>query len=142
MFGVDDIINTGLRIIEKVIPDPTARAEAQAKLLALQQEGQIKIEEFGLRELQISADDRKSARDRETQVKDKTPAILAALITLGFFGVLGYMLMHGLPDTGKEPLLIMLGALGAAWTGVVSYYFGSSSSSSEKNNIIAHMVKK
>ena len=29
MFGIDDIINTGLKIIDKVIPDPTAKAQAQ-----------------------------------------------------------------------------------------------------------------
>ena len=41
MFGVDDIINVGMKILDKVIPDPVAKAEAQAKLLELQQQGQI-----------------------------------------------------------------------------------------------------
>ena len=37
MFGIDDIIGVGMKILDKVIPDPTAKAEAQAKLLELQQ---------------------------------------------------------------------------------------------------------
>jgi uncharacterized membrane protein (DUF106 family) len=41
MFGVDDIISVGMKILDKVIPDPTAKAEAQAKLLELQQQGRI-----------------------------------------------------------------------------------------------------
>lgn len=41
MFGWDDIISTGLKIIDKVIPDPAAKAEAQLKLLTLQQDGQL-----------------------------------------------------------------------------------------------------
>ena len=41
MFGVDDIISVGMKILDKVIPDPTAKAEAQAKLLELQQQGEL-----------------------------------------------------------------------------------------------------
>lgn len=41
MFGIDDIIGVGMKILDKVIPDPTAKAEAQAKLLELQQQGQL-----------------------------------------------------------------------------------------------------
>jgi hypothetical protein len=35
MFGVDDIINVGMKILDKVIPDPLAKAEAQAKLMEI-----------------------------------------------------------------------------------------------------------
>jgi hypothetical protein len=35
------IIEAGLKIIEKVIPDPAARAEAQRKLIELEQAGQL-----------------------------------------------------------------------------------------------------
>jgi len=41
VFGVDNIISVGMKILDKVIPDPVAKAEAQAKLLELQQQGQI-----------------------------------------------------------------------------------------------------
>ena len=41
MFGIDDIIGVGMKILDKVIPDPTAKAEAQAKLLELQQQGRL-----------------------------------------------------------------------------------------------------
>ena len=36
------LLETGLKIIEKVIPDPKAKAEAQQKLLELQQAGDLK----------------------------------------------------------------------------------------------------
>jgi uncharacterized membrane protein (DUF106 family) len=41
MFGVDDIISVGMKILDKVIPDPAAKAEAQAKLLEIQQQGRM-----------------------------------------------------------------------------------------------------
>lgn len=41
MFGIDDIVSTGLKILDKVIPDPQAKAEAQAKLLELQKDGRL-----------------------------------------------------------------------------------------------------
>jgi hypothetical protein len=41
MFGIDDIIGVGMKILDKVIPDPAAKAEAQAKLVELQQQGRL-----------------------------------------------------------------------------------------------------
>jgi uncharacterized membrane protein (DUF106 family) len=41
VFGIDDIIGVGMKILDKVIPDPAAKAEAQAKLLELQQQGRL-----------------------------------------------------------------------------------------------------
>jgi len=41
VFGIDDIIGVGMKILDKVIPDPAQKAEAQAKLLELQQQGRL-----------------------------------------------------------------------------------------------------
>ncbi len=41
MFGIDDIIGAGLKILDKVIPDPAAKAAAQAKLLQMKQAGDL-----------------------------------------------------------------------------------------------------
>jgi len=91
----------------------------------------------------ISNEDRNSARNREIKTKDWTPRLLAASITFGYFGVLFYMLTHGLPTTGgSEAMLVMLGTLGTAWGGVVAYYFGSSAGSKEKTDTINRMTRK
>jgi membrane-bound ClpP family serine protease len=82
----------------------------------------------------ISAGDRDSARQMQRETKDWVPKILAIVITLGFFGILVWMLLNGMPQTGTEALLMMLGALGTAWTGVINFYYGSSAGSKAKTD--------
>jgi hypothetical protein len=57
MFGIDDIIGAGLKIIDKVIPDPAAKAEAQLKLQQLANDGH-------LAELQADMNEQNNISDR------------------------------------------------------------------------------
>ena len=117
-----------------------ASAEQLLALKKADQEFQYKMQELGLQNLQVmeqlAVTDRKSAREREAIVKDWTPKVLAGGITVGYFLVLWYILSNGLPTSGGEALLVMLGALGGAWGSVVAYYFGSSSGSAAKTDLL------
>jgi hypothetical protein len=42
MFGIDDIIGAGLKIIDKVIPDPKQKAEAELAIIKMKQDGEFK----------------------------------------------------------------------------------------------------
>lgn len=88
-------------------------------------------------ELQTAAADRDSARKMQATTGSKMPAVLAVTITLGFFGVLAYLIRFGKPDTGGDALLLLLGSLGTAWSGVVAFYFGTTANSARKTELLA-----
>ena len=130
------------------LPEATAEAVTAAiqgagpdQLIALKQ-ADADLQKFfaaqGIKLEEIAAADRASARDREAKTGDTfTPRALALLVTFGFFGVLGYLLVSGKPATGGDALLVMLGALGGAWASIISYYYGSSAGSAEKSHMLA-----
>lgn len=41
MFGIDDIIGVGMKLVDKLIPDPEAKIKAQQDLAKLAQEGKL-----------------------------------------------------------------------------------------------------
>ena len=134
-------------------PDGTEEELAQAatkatpeQLLALKKaenDFALQMRELDIDLERIAGADRDSARNREIKTKDWTPKLLAGGITIGYFGVLFYMLTHGLPTTGgSEAMLVMLGTLGTAFGGVMAYYFGSSAGSKEKTEAMNRMVGK
>ena len=96
----------------------------------------VRMKELDIDLERISAGDRDSARQMQRDTKDWVPKVLAVVITLGFFGILIWMLLNGMPKTGTEALLMMLGALGTAWTGVVNFYYGSSAGSKAKTDAL------
>jgi len=62
------------------------------------------------------------------------PGAMAIVVTLGFFGILiGLMTEH---FKTSDALMLMLGSLGTAWTGIIAFYFGSSAGSQKKDQLL------
>jgi len=110
----------------------SATPEQLQKLKETDATFKLKMKELDIDLERISAADRDSARNMQINTNDWIPRVLAIMITVGFFGILIWMLLKGMPPTGTEALLMMLGALGTAWTGVVNFYYGSSAGSKAK----------
>ena len=85
----------------------------------------------------IAAADRSDARTRDIASKDGMTALIGLLVTVGFFGLLSALVFYEPPVTNAEALYIMLGSLGTAFTGIVTYYFGSSVGSKQKTDLFA-----
>jgi len=112
----------------------TAEQIAQVKIAEI--ELQKQANELGLNFEKLAVDDRKSAREMQAATRSIVPPALAAIVTVGFFGILVMMLL-GKVDSNNPAILMMLGSLGTAWTGIIAYYFGSSAGSQAKTDLLS-----
>ena len=144
MFPLAALLSIGEKVLDKVLPDPQAKAEAQAKLLELAQKGQ-------LAELEAMTKEMDSARRREIEIaisanapllnKIVTPILALGTVGLSFvlFGVLAFTDVQG---STKDIVIYILGALSSAVTMVLGYYFGSSAGSKEKSDEMKQLLKR
>ena len=121
MFGIDDIVNTGLKILDKVIPDPAQKAKAALELQKLAQDGK-------LAELQADMNEQNNISDRwkadlasdSWLSKNIRPMSLIAIFT-GYFL---FAMMSAFGYEANEAYVTLLGNWGML---VFGAYFGSRS---------------
>jgi len=118
-----------------------ATPEQMLALKQADQNFQVKMQALGFQQIKdleaLAVDDRKDARAMQVATKSWVPAVLSILVTAGFFGVFYGMLADKLNVTESQALLILLGSLGTAWTGVINYWFGSTAGSKQKTELLA-----
>ena len=128
--GVEEDKVTDLISSNKMTPEQIAQVKI-AEIELKKQEN-----ELGLNFEALAVDDRKSAREMQAATRSIVPPALAGAITLGFFGILS-MLLFGQVDGNNPTILMMLGSLSTAWTGIIAYYFGSSAGSQAKTEMLS-----
>ena len=126
--GVDE------KDVQNTIQSGKLSAEQLASIKQAELELQAKAQQLGLDFEKLANDDRKSARDLQASTKSIVPPVLALVVTVGFFGIL-FALMMGYASKSDE-LMIMLGSLGTAWTGIIGFYFGSSAHSEKQSEML------
>ena len=122
---VQDVISSGKLTAEQV-------ASIQLAELELKKQAQSMNLDFA----KLIAEDKKSARDMQIATKSWIPALLAVFVTIGFFGIMVMMFFNQI-DSSNPAILMMLGSLGTAWTGIIAYYFGSSAGSQAKTDLLS-----
>jgi len=120
----------------------TASPEQLSAVKKIDADFKVQMKSLDIDLERIAVDDRKSARTMQTETKDWIPRALAISVTLGYFGIIAYVLVSGLPMNGSEVLLMLLGTLSAGWTGVMAFYFGSSSGSQKKDARIHNSIPR
>lgn len=66
MLGLDDIIGEGMKIIDKFIPDPQAKMNAQIEMMKITQADKFKEIDAALQEQQMQADINKQEASNES----------------------------------------------------------------------------
>lgn len=120
----------------------SATPEQLAAIKKVDADFKVQMKELDIDLERIAAGDRDSARSMQMRTSDWIPRAMAIMVTFGFFGILTWLLTKGVPPTGSETLIYMLGALGTAWTGIVQFYFGSSAGSKAKTDALVAGEKK
>ena len=118
MFGIDDVIGVGMKILDKVIPDPAQKAEAQAKLLELQQQGQLA--ELHADETEMQEITKRQQADMASDswlAKNIRPLTLIFILAAYFF----FAFMSMLDMETKQAYVELLGQWGML---IMSFYFG------------------
>ena len=62
--------------------------------------------------------------------------ILGGVIVVGFFLLLYFLVFSGVPDTNKDLLNLVVGALIGSFATVVGYFYGSSAGSAAKTELM------
>lgn len=150
MMGLDTLVGAGLKIIERVIPDPEAKAAAQQKLLELQQNGELKLEEFDIKREELSINDKISARTMQGAALGQDDLFSKRFIyyfsifwSIASATYIGFITFGTIPVENTRFADTILGfLLGTAIAGMFSFFYGSSSSSKNKDSIIQSMASK
>ena len=133
--AVAKAINVSPDEVQSVISSGKLTAEQVASIQLAELELKKQAQSMNLDFAKLIAEDKQSARDMQIATKSWIPALLAVFVTLGFFGILlGLMTEH---FKTSDALMLMLGSLATAWTGVMAFYFGSSASSQAKTELLA-----
>ena len=96
--------------------------------------------ERGFKYAELEYKNTDSARQMKVATGSVFPEVLSALITLGFFGILAWM-MYKPSAIDSQPLLIMLGSLGAAFGAVINFWLGSNKGSDRTKELLANSVQ-
>jgi hypothetical protein len=137
--AIAKVIGVDEKDVQGVIDSGKMSADQIAQIKLAEIEFQKQTQELGLNFEKLATDDRKSSREMQIATKSWVPSVLSMLVTIGFFGILIWLMLHP-ADTANTPLMIMLGSLGTAWTGIIAFYFGSSAGSSRKDEMLFNSV--
>jgi hypothetical protein len=118
MFGIDDIVSVGMKLVDKLIPDPALKAQAQLDLAKLAQEGKLADIQADVSEQQELT--KRAQADMASDswlAKNIRPMTLIAIIS-GYFV---FAMMSAFNIDTNQRYVELLGQWGML---IMSFYFG------------------
>jgi hypothetical protein len=118
MLGIDDIIGVGMKLVDKLIPDPAAKAQAQLELAKLAQDGKLADIQADINEAQELTKRQEADMASDSWLaKNIRPMTLIAIIS-GYFV---FAMMSAFDMDTNERYVELLGQWGML---IMSFYFG------------------
>lgn len=133
MLPLTALLDVGGKLIDKLIPDPEAKARAQSELLKMQQDGELAKMANETKLFEIANANTASARDMQKTTKSYMPAFLSIITVVGFFSLLLGSALGVLTLTGSDIMMMLLGVLARETASVYNFWLGSSNSSQQKD---------
>jgi uncharacterized membrane protein (DUF106 family) len=119
MFGIDDILSVGLKLVDKFVPDPQAKQEAQIKLLEMQQNGELaKIQADIAEQQELTKRQQADMASDSWLSKNIRPMSLIAIFLAYFL----FTMMSTFGYNANESYVTLLGTWGQL---IFGFYFGS-----------------
>ena len=142
MIGLDAILGIGDKLIDRLIPDPAQKAEAQLKLAELAQNGELK-------EFELEVQDRDSARKMQIAALEQDDIFskrfvlyLAAFWSISAVAYIGFVTFGHIPGENTRFADTILGfLLGTVVGTILNFFFGSSKSSKDKTDALVKASK-
>jgi hypothetical protein len=118
MIGIGDIISVGMKLVDKLIPDPEAKAKAQLDLAKLAQEGQLQEIQADINEQQELTKRQQADMASDSWLsKNIRPMTLIAILS-GYFT---FAMMSAFDMDTNKAYVELLGQWGML---IMSFYFG------------------
>ena len=148
---LQELLPFASKLIDKILPDPEAKARAQLELSKMAQDGELAKMANETKLLELNNANTDSARDMNAKVQESSNAswlakntayaldigIVAATIFLAWFAF-----MKGVPEANKELVYMALGSLITMSGTVLNFHRGSSQGSKDKATEIQAMKDK
>jgi hypothetical protein len=118
MFGIDDIIGVGMKLVDKLIPDPEQKAKAQLDLAKLAQDGKLADIQADINEAQELTKRQQADMASDSWLsKNIRPMTLIAILA-GYFV---FAMMSAFNMDTNTKYVELLGQWGML---IMSFYFG------------------
>ena len=118
MLGLDTIVGIGMKILDKFIPDPEAKAKAQQELLKMQQEGRLAELQADTAEQQELTKRAQADMASDSWLSKNIRPMTLIFILLAYF-IFAMMSAYG--NNANEKYVELLGQWGML---IMSFYFG------------------
>jgi hypothetical protein len=133
MLPLTALLEVGGKLVDKLIPDPEAKARAQAELAKMAQDGELAKMANETELVKIASANTADARDMQKTNKSRMPAFLSIITVVGFFSLLLGSALGVLTLTGSDIMMMLLGVLARETASVYNFWLGSSNSSQQKD---------